>query len=890
MPGMLRRLLNRIRYRRFDADIAEELAFHRALKAADPDAGNVDRAMGNQVRMRELAREVWVPPGVDALRQDARDAVRMIIRRPLFTATAVAALVVGVGAATVAFSLLNALLLRPLPVERPHELVYLEAPSFSYPIVRAVHARSGFLSNAFGWNLTQYDALWRIEPEPTLVLEASGTIYETLGIRPLLGRLLTPADDNAADAQAVGVVSYGAWQRRFGGDPAVVGRSIRLQGFPVTIIGVTPPEFFGVAPGRAPEITIPVTLVPRLRAEDANRLRQSASAWLHFMGRLRPGVTREQANAEFQVLWPQVLEAVASRTDAPDRRVRFLSRRTSLVSGATGFSSVRNQFREPLMILAGLAGLLLLVGCATVANMLVAGAWGRSRELAVRLALGCSRGRVARQLLCEGLLLAGLAGVAAMVLAQSAGYGLAALLTTTLEPVTLDLSVDWRVVVFTLGVVALTAMIFSAAPILMAVRVDPGPALKSGSRQVSSQGGYVGRALVAAQIGFSVVLLVGAALFLRSLGHLLAVDPGFDAARLLAVRIDPAQAGGNLAAADRDRAAAFDMLYRSVLDRLRQAPDVVSAGLSLYPPVSDEDGAWTQSVGVDGATPEIEETRTFFNAVGPGYFATVGTRLISGRDVAWTDTRGTERAVIINAALAAHFFGAEDPLGRRITIGRDASRENLTVVGVVADAKYQRLQEPTRRIAYLPLQQYAAYASGKEIFVSVRVVSISERVTAGIRDAIAGADPHLTPRVQRVTDRIRESLVTERLLAVLAIALGACALFLACAGLFGLMSHLVARRTREIGVRLALGAGTRGILREVLGQALVLTGIGLVLGGAIALGGAGWIRGTLHGIRPTDPIAYAAVAVITIALALAAGFLPARRAASIDPMEALRAE
>ena len=891
MPPLLRRIVNRIRYWRFADDLEEELALHRELKSRELDGRGVERAMGNELRMRELAREVWVPPSLDALRQDLRDAVRMSVRRPLFTLMSVAALVVGVGAATIAFVLLNSLVLRPLPVANPHELVYLGQPSFSYPILREVRDRSSFFANAFFWNLEQYDVTWGHEPESTLVLQASGSIYETLAVQPFLGRLLGPADEGAAaeTAQAVGVLSHGAWQRRFAGNPHVIGQLVRVQGVPISIIGVTPPGFFGVAPGRAPDLTVPVTLAPRLRPDDRALLSEPAYAWLHFMGRLRRGLTRQEVEPEFQVIWSQVLEATTSRSLPPDRRARFLSRPANLLPGATGYSSVRNQFRQPLWILASLAGLLLLVGCATVANMLLAGAWGRSRELAVRLALGCGRARLARQLLIEAACLATLAAAAAVALSRWAGDAFATLLSTTLEPVSLDLAIDWRVAIFTVVIVVITAMACSVASVMVALRLDPLLGLKSGAREAVGEGGWIGRALVTLQVALSVVLLVGAALFLRSLGHLLMLDPGFDSGRLLIVHLDPSQTGA-LPADERMRQERLDTLYRSVLDSVTRTREVVSASLSLYPPISDEDGAWTERVGIDGEPPVEGGGTTFFNAIAPGYFATLGTPLVAGRDFSWSDREGSGRVAIINETLAAQHFPAQNPVGRRISVGLDPRRQDLTIVGVVGDSKYQRLQETARPIAYLPYRQTRELADGTAPFATVRVASMSNETIATVRGAIAAADPRLTPRLERLSDRIRESLVTERLLVVLAMAVGGCALFLAAAGLFGLLAHLVARRAREIGIRMALGASASAVLRQVLSQALALTITGLVLGIAMAVAGGGWIRSVLHGVTPTDPAAFAAVALTILAVAFGAAFIPARRAASIDPSTALRAE
>jgi putative ABC transport system permease protein len=897
VPRALRRLLNRLRYRRFDAEIAEELAFHRSLKASEhrtdgESAGPaaVSRAMGNELRMREIAREVWIPQAFEALRQDLRDAFRMIVRRPLFTSAAVAALILGVGGATTAFSLLNALVLRRLPVERPDELVYLRDPSFSYPILQEIRSRTSLLAGSFAWNLDQYDVMWGVEPEPTLVLLASGTLHATLGVRPVAGRLLTADDEgaSASDAAAIGVLSYGAWQRRFAADPGVLGRTISIQGVPITIVGVTPPEFFGVAPGRSPEITVPVTLAERLRPAEGDTLTQPGRAWLHFMGRLRRDISLMEADAELQTIWPHVLEITTSTSETPQRRARYLSRRTAFMEGATGYSSVRNQFRQPLLILSGLSALLLLLGCATVANLLLAGAWGRSRELAVRLALGCSRGRLARQLLLEGLILASLAGVASVVISRWSAEALVALLTTAQEPVMLDLWVDARVVGFLVAIVALSAVAFNAAPIVMTLHVEPGSALKSGSRQVAAQGDLAGRALVAVQIALSVVLLFGAALFLRSLGHLLSLDPGFDSRRLLVARVEPA--AGSLPDDEARRGQSLAAFYRAITDAIGATREVESVALSLYPPVSDEDGSWTRTVGVDGAAPVESGTATYFNAVSPGYFATLGTPLVAGRDFTSSDRLGSQPVVVVNAALARRFFAGENPIGRRITVGLSASRQNLTIVGVVADSKYQRLQEETRDIAYLPYLQSPETLNGRAMSASIRVVRVSDRVQAAVRESLAGVDAQLRPRVDRLDNRIQDSLVIERLLAVLGIALAGVALFLAGGGLFGLMAHLVARRTREIGVRLALGARPSKVLTRVLGESLGLTLVGLVAGIASAAGAARWVGAMLHGVTVSDPIAYLGVVIVTLGLALAAGLVPALRAAAVDPIEALRAE
>jgi predicted permease len=869
---MFRRLLNRVRYRRFDRDVAEEMAFHRELKVAE-GGGDVDRAMGNELRMREAAHDVWVPPSLDALAQDLRHAVRALFHRPVFTVTVAAVLAVGVTVSMVAFAMLDALVLRPLPVDRPHQLVYMRDPSFSFPQLREVRAQRQLFPSSFAWNLTQLDVRWTDVHQPSLVMLASGEMYETLAIRPAIGRLLMPSDEglDESSAQAVGVLSYRTWQNRFAADPSVLGRMLRIENTQVTIVGVTPREFLGVSPGRAAEITIPVTLAPRLRPRDARLLTQSFASWLHFIGRLPDGLSVSQADAAFQLLWRQTLEATVPADLAPDRRANFLGRTAALESAISGFSSVRNQFQRPLTILASFAGLLLIITCATVANMLGAQTLGRAREVAMRMALGCGRARLCRQLLLEGVVLAVLASAAALAIGPALSSALVNLVATSQSPVTIDWMLDGRLLALSLALVAVTALAFSIAPMAFAVRIDAGPVLKGDPGRAASPGHWFSRTLVAAQIACSVVLLVGAGLFLRSLTHVLSIDPGFETRQLFAARL-----------------SATDI--RAVVDQLAATRGVQAVAASIYPPISNRDGSWTQSIGIDGASPAASNQTTYFNAVSPSFFAAVGTPIVSGRDFEWSDTDGNGRVAIVNLAVAKRYFGDASPLGHRITVGFDASRRDLVIVGVAGDAKYQRLQEEQRDIVYMPYLQASEATAGRAIFATIRMASLADDTLQQVRTTIAGLAPGRMVQLERVSDRIRESLVTERALAFIALTLAACALLLSSAGVFGLMSHLVTRRTREIGVRMALGAGARQVLLQIVGQALVVSVAGLLIGMAIALASTEWIRALLHFVSATDAFTYAAVGALTLILSILAGWLPARRAASVDPVTALRAE
>jgi predicted permease len=824
---------------------------------------------------------------LDRVLQDVRYAVRMWRRTPGFTSVVALILALGIGANTAVFSLLDGVVLKSLPVERPDELVWFRHPGFSYPIFEQVRARERIFSGLFAWDIEELNVEWGEELESTQTLLASGEFYPTLGVEAIAGRTLGPQDDRpGGGAQGlVAVISEECWRRRFGGNPGIVGKTVRIERLPFMIIGVTRRGFFGVAAGMAPEITIPLTTFPTLKPEEADILRSPTSAWLHLMGRLKPGLTLQQAESALQTFWPQVMEATTNPGMPPDRRARYLSRRTRLEPGRSGFSRVRNQFAGPLWVLLALVGLLLLVACATVANLLLARVAARRREIAVRLALGAGRSRIVGQLMTEGLMLAGLGALSGLLVASWSSEGLVRLLSTTRDPIALDLAPDSRVLTFTVALAAATAILFALAPAYRATAVDPGPALKEAA-SVLREGRrrwWLGKSLVVSQVALSMLLLVGAALFTRSLTLLLSQDAGFDRTNLFIVSTDPLFAGY--------RGPRLVTYYAQLLERIKAAPGVRSASLSYVPPISNDMGSWTQSISIDGAPPQPEsETYTFFSAVSAGYFDTVGTRLLQGRDFGPADDESGPRTVIINESLARAFFPHQNRLGRRISIGRHAARRNLEIVGVVQDAKYQRLQEPTRRIAYVPYRQFPEFAGGSNLVAEVRVAAASTAVADAIRRQIRALDRAVPVRLETVTDRIRESLVKERVLAIMSAVLGGVALLLASAGLYGLMAYTVSRRTNEIGIRIALGAAERTVLWMVLRESLVVAALGLAagLGASLALGRL--IGRWLYGLTGTDPVALGAASTIMLGVAMVAAYLPARRAARVDPTVALRRE
>jgi predicted permease len=834
---------------------------------------------------------------LDQVSHDLRFAVRQFRRLPGLTLAAVLALACGIGGMTTVFTLIDAVVLRPLPVAAPDELVWLRDPSFSYPMFEQIRGRGHMLRGLFAWETRMLHAAWTSEPEPTSVLLVTGAFHDTLGLQPSAGRLLNQADvgNTAAEAQAVAVLSYAAWQRRFSGDPAAIGRTLRIEGQPFTIVGVTPRAFFGVAVGMSPDVTIPVTMLPRLRSDERDSLVNANQFWLNIMGRVPPGMSVAQADAEFQTVWAQALVATASPDWRANRRARYLTFTSGLEPGASGYSPVRRQFQAALWLLSALVALVLVVACATVANLLLAAAAGRRRELALRLAIGAGRARLVQQLFLEGLVLAGAGGALGVLFSTWAADLLVRLLATSYDPVTMALGVDGRVLAFTAGAIVIAALAFSLAPIARAVRIDPGPVLKAGTRQSGGdlRPAGIARALVAAQVALSMVLLVGSALFVRNLTLLLTKDAGFERDGLLVVAVDVLSPVSARSAAG-DRAQDLALWYGELLRRLRDTPGVRSASLSRKPPISNELGYWFDSFSVegrpvDGRWPTTASGRTFLNAVSPGYFATVGTAFIAGRDFSASDGDGRPPVAVINASMAAAFFGRENPIGQHLRMGEGAVSRSVEVVGVVRDSVYQRLQEEPRRVVYVPYMQTPTILNASSLYAEVRTAA-SGSIGEALQAAVRSLDATAPIRIETVRDRIDESLVQERLVTVIAIFLGGVSVLLACGALGGLVSHMVASRTSEIGLRIALGAERETVTALVMREALVLALVGAVAGVGLALAGGRLVAGFLHSLQPTDPVAVGGAAALMLLTATVAGYLPARRAARIDPIEALRSE
>ena len=887
---MLSRLLSRLRYlwrqRQNAADLSEEIESHRAMVQERLEHSGMPsheaafasrRTLGNLTLARENARGVWIGPWIDSVRQDVSYALRALGRNPGFGAALVLVTALGIGAATTVFGLVNRLVLAPLPVPRPERLAYFDQPSFSYPIFQQVRAAgTDVFAGAFAWNLESVHVDWTGELEPGEVLMASGGFYPTLGITAAAGRLLDPVDDRIGGGPAgkTAVISYDCWQRRFAGDPSVVGRTIRIDREPFTIVGVTPRGFFGVAPGLAPEITIPLTV-----QQNQASLASTSSDWVHLMVRLRDGVSFEQARAAVAHFWPHALEATLGAGMPSDRRDRYLARRTALVPAAAGYSRVRNAFAEPLWLLFDLVGLLFAVGCASAANLLLARSVARRKELAIRLSIGASRARIIRQALTESFVWTAIGAGAGVLFAAWAGEGLVAMLRTREEPIAIDVSPDWRVALFALGLTLLTVAVCAVIPAVRAANAATREPLQGSPRASMSQRWPLGKTLVAGQVALTMLLLVGAALFVRSLVRVVSQDAGHDRAGVLVVAADPEAAGYS-----ERRLAQYNA---ELLERLGRIPGIASASLSMLPPISDDNGSWSQPIAIDGAPIDRDSRPAYFNAVSPRFFQTVGIRVLSGRDFDDADTASGRGVVAVNRTLAARLFPGVDPIGHRITMGRGDRRQDLEIIAVVADTKYQRLQEVTRGIAFLPVAQQGM---DTRLFAEARASAGVDAVAAAVAREVRALDGAVPLQIESVGDRIRTSILKERIMALLASALGITALVLACAALYGLLAYAVSRQTKEIGLRIALGASRRTVVWTVMRDCLTVTIAGTIVGLGASLGLGRIARTLLYQVSATDALSLAAATATMTAVAMLAGLVPSLRASRVDPAAALKGE
>jgi predicted permease len=865
------------------------LSEEEARAAARRAFGNVTQA---QERFYESSRWLWW----DHFVQDLRFALRTLRKNPDFAAVAVLTLALGIGANTAIFSLLNAVLLRPLPVEKPEQLVLLgrgraggssddfaETELYSYAFYGQVLQKNQVfsdLSAMLSLPLGMHGLVAaRTDLELLHVQLVSGTYFRMLGVKPWLGRALTEAEDEPAGGHPVAMVSYSWWDQRFARDPAIVGKTVTFGSTVYTIVGVTPPGFFGTAVGQSPDVWIPLSMEKQI-SPGWNGLDDKWFQSLYILGRLKRGVTIGQARAQVNLLANRIWRDYAGPTLTKDQEEDLRHAQIELTSIKHGLPHIRYRAETPLQILMAVVGLVLLIVCANLANLLLARATTREREIAVRMSLGAGRGRLVRQLLTESLVLALAGATLGMLFAAWAGKVLVTMVPHGDEPLLLNVSSDGRVLGFTLLVSLATALLCGLAPALRATRVALGSSLKEARGSVASTSRTrLARALIVSQVVLSLVLLIGAGLFLRTLVNLSNVDTGFNKENVLLFGIDPPAVGYK-------EDLRLVGLYQQIEQRVSTLPGVRADSISFF---TFDQGEWTDSVCVIGRTPTPQDDMMVtHNVVGPGYFATMGIPLLLGRAFGQRDTGASPKVAVINETFAKWYLPGGSPIGKHFGLGTDPKHSNdIEVVGVVKDAKYQNLGERPFPAAYYPYTQRVQYLNDFE----VRFTGKPEVVIAEVRQAAAQID-HSLPIAYSGTlaEQVNRSLGNQSLIAQLSTFFGLLAALLACIGIYGLAAYAVTRRTNEIGIRMALGAEASGVLWMVMRESLTLAALGVAIGIPVSLAAARLIESVLYGLKATDPATIALAALVMIAVAALAAYLPARRASKVDPMVALRYE
>ncbi len=824
----------------------------------------------------------------DEFRGDLRYTLRVLRKSPGFTAVAITTLALGIGANTAIFTLVNALMLRLVPVHRPEELyqVKIKTPGrtaaqdgFTNPLWEQVRDRQEVFSGTAAWgsytfNLGQGGAI-----RPALGIWVSGNFFETLEVRPAAGRLISPADDRRG-CPSVAVLSYAFWQQHYGGTASAVGSTLSLDAHPFEVIGVAPPGFYGLDVGNNFDVAAPNCATALLDGE-RSRLDQRSWWWLAVVGRIKPGISPQQLNGRLAAVSPQVFAGALPQDWGADSQKGFLSRTLTAVPAGSGISYLRQQFQQPLKILMAVVGIVLLIACANVAALMLARAAAQTREMAVRLALGATRMRLVRQLLMHCVVLSIAGAAAGAVLAQWATALLVAYLSTRKNPVFLDLSPDWRVLTFTATTALLTGVLFGILPAFHSTRVPLTRAMRGSPSAHNEHRSPVRKWIVATQIALSLVLLVTAGLFLRSFAKLIWLDPGFDRQNVLLVSADLR----STTIKPEQHLATYDLIQ----SRLSALPGVVAVGRSVMTPL--EGGGWNNIVHADTANPpKGDDALSLMNFITPGYFATLRMPLFAGRDFTPADNKTAAKVAIVNQAFARKFFPGMNPIGHVLRVDKANSEPGppIEVVGVVGNAKYMSLREEMPETVFFPLPQITGpeYGDTYEIRSAVSPTSLRSAVVA----AMAGVSREIPLEFTTLAKQVDDTLVQERLLAVLSAFFGVAAVVLATIGLFGTVSYRVTLRKAEFGIRMALGARVASIVRLVMGEVAAIVVIGVGAGLAISMIATRALQKLLFGLGAHDVATLAGASALLAAAALLAAFMLARRAAKVDPMVALRSE
>jgi predicted permease len=909
------RVLNVLRPNAHSRDLDDELRHHVAMRieermqagmSEEEALAETRRSFGNYTLYKEDTRAIDVTGWFDTLMQDVRYALRQLIRTPGFTVVAILTLGLGIGANTAIFSVLNEILLKPLPVPERDRFVILTDPTaagvaigsqddpvrslVSYEEFEHVRERTHSFESVTASASTTFQfetSIAGMMPEPLLVRFVSGEYFALLGANPIAGRFFSASEEKGPGSLPVAVLSYRLWQQRLGGQVSAIGTTIKIQGKPFTVLGVMAPGFRGETVGEVPDIWMPLLEQPVLMA-GRNWLRDDPSVapektmWLHLFARLKRGVTAQQAQSDLDVVFAQILqESYASLS--PESRKRIEAQRLKVGSGVSGATWLRSQLSELLWILLGVVGLVLLIACANIANLLLARAAARQQEIGVRLAMGAGRGRIVRQLLTESVVLAGLGALAGLGLAWAARRVLVQLISPDSTTIALSGAYDWRVLGFTALTAVVTALLFGLVPALRGSRAGASSLREEGRGTTASRrSALFSKALVAVQVSLSVLLLICAGLFLRTLTNMRRADLGYPADGLVLMRVDGLSSGA--------RGEAVVRLYAQLRDRVAGVPGVTAATYSENGLFSGTESA--DQITVEGFTPQKEGDRgSRWDQVGPGYFSAIGVPMMLGREITDQDTRGGRLVCVINEAFAKHFFADRNPLGMHITNDfKETNRPTYEIIGVAGNARDHGLRGEVRPRFYVAVQQ-ATDNLPPALYLEARTSVDSNVTIAAMRRAVAETNASIqVSRARSVVDNMERNLSQEKLAARLTAVFGGMALLLAAVGLYGVLAYGVTRRTNEIGVRMALGARASTVVGMVLRETGVMAGIGLAAGVGLAFAGGRLLESRLYGLKGFDPATtLAAVGILTL-VALAAGFIPARRAAGIDPASALRHE
>jgi putative ABC transport system permease protein len=885
---------------RWDAERAREIGAHLEIETDENVARGMTpeearlaarRKLGSPLRLREEIYDMNTIHFVETTWQDLKYGARLLRLNPVFAAVAILSLALGVGANTAIFQIIDAVRLRSLPLPDPDRLVEVRVaatpagrtgrftgrwPMLTQPLweqIRQHHPEA--FSNVFAWESPIFNLTAAGEARYAQGLRVSGEFFPTLGVNPFIGRLLGPDDDVRGCGTPAAVVSYGFWQRELGGEAAAVGRSLNLDGHSFEVVGVTPPRFFGMEVGRNFDVVVPLCSEPTLQGAQSGF--DKPDVWfLAVYGRLKPGRTEEQASAQLAAISPTVFQTTLPPRYKASEAKSYLEFKLAAFPGGTGVSSLRRNYETPLWLLLAITGLVLLIACANLANLMLARATSREREIAVRLALGASRRRVVRQMLAESLLLAGVGAALGALVAQWLSRSLVGFLTTEQDGIFVDLTADARVFAFTAALAVLTCLLFGLAPALRATATAPGAAMRAGGRGSDARGRFqVRRGLVVLQVALSLVLVVGALLFVRSLRNLNTLDAGFRQNGILVVSVDLRRSS----VPPPGRRA----LFEEITERVRAVPGVDAAAEVSIVPVSGS--GWNNRLVLDG-TPRTENVN--FNRVSSGYFKTMGTPLLAGRDFEPSDTTGSAQVAVVTETFVKMFLEGRNPIGETFQIEEPPGepRPAIQIVGLVKDTKYTDLREPFTPIAFLAATQETV----PEPYLQVVLRSGAPLTT--VQSAVTHAALEISPtavlQFDTMAAQVRKSLLRERLMATLSGLFGLLAALIATIGLYGVMSYMVARRKTEIGIRMALGADRGSVVRMVLREAGVLLAGGLIVGTILAVAAGHAASALLFGLQPWDPSTLALAAAVLAAVAMSAGYVPALRASRLEPTVALR--